>query len=64
MKKSDQYLKIVEWSEDDQCYICSVPGWIGVCCHSDDEQDASGQLCQIVDQWIKIYEVDCRPLPD
>ena len=63
MKKSDQYLKIVEWSEEDQCYIGSVPGWIGVCCHSDDEQDAYRQLCQIVDEWIKIYEEDGRPLP-
>ena len=29
---------------------------IGVCCHSDYEQDAYRQLCQIVDEWIKIYE--------
>ncbi len=29
MKKGDRYLKIVEWSEDDQCYVGSIPGWIG-----------------------------------
>ena len=62
MKQSDQYLKIVEWSEEDQCYIGSVLGWIGVCCHSGDEQDAYRELCQIVDEWIKIYQVDGRPL--
>jgi hypothetical protein len=30
-------LKIVEWSEEDQCYVSSVPGWIGACCHGDNE---------------------------
>ena len=62
MKKIDQYLKIVEWSQASQCYICSAP-LVGVCCHSDDEQDAYRQLCQIVDDRIKIYEADGKPLP-
>lgn len=26
MKDSDKYLKIVEWSEKDQCYIGTSPG--------------------------------------
>ena len=39
------------------------PARIGVSCHSDDELDAYRQLCQIVDEWIKIYEEDGRPLP-
>ncbi len=34
MKKRDHYLKIVEWSEEDQCYVGSIPGWIGKCCHN------------------------------
>ncbi len=25
MKVSDQYLKIVEWSEEDQCYVGTCP---------------------------------------
>ena len=28
MKESDKYLKIVEWSKEDSCYIGSVPGWL------------------------------------
>ena len=27
-KASDDYLKIVEWSEEDQCYVGTVPGLI------------------------------------
>ena len=49
MKKRGRYLKIVEWSEEDQCYIGSVPGWIGNCCHGNDEEKVYRKLCQIVD---------------
>lgn len=63
MKKSDKYLKIVEWSEDDHCYVGSVPGWIGKCCHGNDELKVYTELCDIVDEWIKIYKEDGKPLP-
>ncbi|MGD8845728.1 MAG: toxin-antitoxin system HicB family antitoxin [Desulfobacteraceae bacterium] len=63
MKKKDHYLKIVEWSEEDQCYVGSIPGWIGKCCHGDNEEDVYRQLCRILDEWIEIYENDNIPLP-
>ena len=63
MKESDKYLKIVEWSEEDQCYVGSVPGWIGKCCHGDDETRVYKELCRIVDEWIAIYKKDGIPLP-
>jgi predicted HicB family RNase H-like nuclease len=63
MKVRDRYLKIVEWSEEDQCYVGSVPGWIGKCCHGDDEAGVYRQLCAIVEEWIDIYKGDDRPLP-
>ena len=34
---SNQYIKLVEWSEEDQCYVGSSPGFIGPCCHDKDE---------------------------
>ncbi len=63
MKKKDHYLKIVEWSDEDQCYVGSIPGWIGKCCHGDNEEDVYRQLCRILEEWIKIYEEDNMPLP-
>ncbi len=63
MKTSDKYLKIVEWSEEDKCYVGSVPGWIGKCCHGDDELKVYHELCDIVDEWIEIYKEGSRPLP-
>jgi hypothetical protein len=48
MKEKDAYLKIVEWSEEDQCYIGSVPGWVGKCCHGSHELKVYEELCEIV----------------
>lgn len=63
MKERDRYLKIVEWSEEDQCYIGSVPGWIGACCHGENEEKVYKELCRIVQEWIDIYQRDGMPLP-
>ena len=63
MKDSDKYLKIVEWSEIDQCYVGSVPGWLGSCCHGDNEEKVYMELCKIVDEWVTIYKKDKTKLP-
>jgi predicted HicB family RNase H-like nuclease len=63
MKTRDRYLKVVAWSEEDQCYIGSVPGWIEACCHGKNEADVYRKLCEILDEWIAIYRKDGWPLP-
>ena len=63
MREKDKYLKIVEWSEEDQCYIGSVPGWIGKCCHGKNEIEVYKEVSEIIDEWIEIYKKDGRPLP-
>ena len=63
MKERDQYIKLVEWSKEDQCYIGSIPGWLGQCCHGDDEEKVYHELCQIVDEWIEIYKNEGLNLP-
>ena len=47
----------------DNCYVGSVPGWIGKCCHGDDELKVYQELCSILDEWIDIFKNDLRPLP-
>jgi hypothetical protein len=37
MKLSDRYLKIVEWSEEDRCYVGSCPGLMMGGDHGDNE---------------------------
>jgi predicted RNase H-like HicB family nuclease len=63
MKESARYVKIVEWSEEDQCYVGSSPGLLYGGCHGDDEQQVFEQLCQIVEETIELYHQDGKQLP-
>jgi len=44
MRERDKYLKLVECSEEDQCYVGSIPDWIGPCCHGDNEEKVYEEL--------------------
>ena len=63
MKDSAKYVKIVEWSDEDQCFVGSCPGLIYGGCHGDDERQVFEGLCSIVDEAIETYKRDNRPLP-
>jgi predicted RNase H-like HicB family nuclease len=63
MRDSARYVKIVEWSEEDQCYVGSSPGLIYGGCHGDDEKAVFYELCRIVEEAIELYRKDCKPLP-
>ena len=63
MKASARYAKIVEWSDEDQCYVGSAPGLFLGGCHGDDEQAVFEELCEIVEEVVALYERDGRPLP-
>ena len=63
MKESARYVKVVEWSDEDQCYVGSAPGLIFGGCHGDDERQVFGELCRIVDDAIALYHRDGKPLP-
>lgn len=63
MKESARYVKIVEWSNEDQCYVGSALGFMYGGCHGSDEREVFSQLCQIVEKIIETYKVDGKPLP-
>jgi predicted RNase H-like HicB family nuclease len=63
MKESARYVKIVEWSEEDQCFVGSCPGLFYGGCHGDDESQVFAELCKIVDDTIDLYKQEGRPLP-
>jgi predicted RNase H-like HicB family nuclease len=63
MKNSAKYVKIVEWSEGDQCYVGSAPGLIYGGCHGQDEKAVFDELCQIVEEAMELYRKDGKPLP-
>lgn len=63
MKDSARYIKIVEWSEEDQCYVGSSPGLFYGGCHGDDEMEVFAELCRIVEEAIALYKKDGKKLP-
>ena len=63
MSKRKRYLKVVEWSEEDQCFVGRVPGLALGGVHGNDEQAVYRELCNVVDEWIEIYGQDGAPLP-
>jgi predicted HicB family RNase H-like nuclease len=62
--KAAHYTKIVEWSEEDGCFVGSAPPLIGPCCHGHDEAKVYAQLCRIVEEWIELLEKDGASLPE
>lgn len=63
MRPADRYLKIVEWSDEDKCYIGRSPGLMLGGVHGDDEVQVYRALCEAVEEWIEIHQQDGTPLP-
>jgi predicted RNase H-like HicB family nuclease len=63
MKDSARYVKIVEWSDEDHCFVGSCPGLFYGGCHGDDEKAVFAELCEIVEEMIELYRKDGKPLP-
>jgi predicted RNase H-like HicB family nuclease len=63
MNDSARYVKIVEWSVGDHCYVGSAPGFIYGGCHGNNEKAVFDELCQIVEEVVDVYRRDGRPLP-
>jgi predicted HicB family RNase H-like nuclease len=62
--RSARFMKLVEWSDEDGCFVGSAPPLIGPCCHGKDEAKVYAELCRIVAEWIEILETDGRKLPE
>ena len=63
MKDTARYAKIVEWSEEDQCYVGSSPGLLYGGCHGTDEKVVFAELCRVVEETVALYRVDGKALP-
>jgi predicted RNase H-like HicB family nuclease len=63
MNEGTKYVKIIEWSEEDQCFIGSCPELFYGGCHGDNEYEVFNELCQIIEETIRIYKEDGKPLP-
>ncbi|SJM91225.1 hypothetical protein [Crenothrix polyspora] len=63
MNEKNRYVKIVEWSDEDQCFVGSCPGLFYGGCHGDDEKQVFVALCELVDETISLFLQNSKPLP-
>jgi predicted RNase H-like HicB family nuclease len=63
MSKGDKYAKVVEWSDEDGCFIGSCPELFYGGCHGANAKRVFAELCAIVEETIRLYEEDGKPLP-
>jgi predicted RNase H-like HicB family nuclease len=63
MKASDRYVRLVEWSDQDNCFIGSCPELFYGGCHGSDAKAVFAELCELVDESIELYRREGKPLP-
>jgi predicted RNase H-like HicB family nuclease len=63
MRDSARYARIVEWSEEDQCFVGSAPGLLYGGCHGEDEGEVFRELSEIVEEVVELYRRERRELP-
>jgi predicted RNase H-like HicB family nuclease len=63
MTAGSKYVKIVEWSDIDRCFIGSCPELFYGGCHGEDEREVFDELCEIIEEMVQIYKEDGKQLP-
>ena len=63
MSTGTKYIKLVEWSDEDECFIGSCPELFYGGCHGVDERAVFAELCQLVEETIELYRRDGKELP-
>ncbi|MDD2708852.1 MAG: toxin-antitoxin system HicB family antitoxin [Verrucomicrobiae bacterium] len=63
-KIASLYIKVVEWSEEDQCFVGKCPELFFGGVHGDDETDVYRQLCEAVEDAIESKLKHEDKLPD
>jgi predicted RNase H-like HicB family nuclease len=63
MTIGSKYVKIIEWSDIDNCFIGSCPELFYGRCHGIDEREVFNELCEIIEETVELYKADEKPLP-
>lgn len=63
MSIADKYLKIIEWSDEDACFIGSCPELFYGGCHGTDVHAVLSELCQLIEEAVQLHVDDAKPLP-
>ncbi len=61
--KAAHYVKIVEWNDEDGCFVGTCPGLMFGGVHGSDEAKVYAELCQAVEEVIDLMEREGHRLP-
>lgn len=60
---ADRYAKVVEWSEEDKCYVGRVPALSYGGVHGKDKAKVFAEICQVAEEIVELHLSDGRTLP-
>ena len=62
--KAPRYTVIIQWSDEDQCYVVSLPEWGGCKTHGDTYEEAARNAQEVLELLIETHEITKDgPLP-
>ncbi len=62
-EQAARYIKYVDWSDEDQCFIGRCPEVFMGALHGDDEVRVYAELCATVEEWLETLQKDGTDLP-
>ena len=63
MRESDRYPRIVEWSEEDRCFVGRCPELMFGGVHGPNEQQVFAELREVIEVWVATSKEKNEPLP-
>ena len=59
-----QYTIVIQWSDEDRCFVVSLPEW-GFChTHGDTYEEALKNAQEVLELLIESSQIDGKPLPE
>src|SRR6185436_2772709 len=62
-EQAARFVKFVEWSDEDRCFIGRCPSLFSGGVHGDDEASVYAELCEVAEEWVKLLHQDGTPPP-
>jgi len=60
---ADRYAKVVEWSDEDGCFVGRIPALSYGGVHGKDRAKVFAEICQVAEEIVAIHMDDARRLP-
>jgi predicted HicB family RNase H-like nuclease len=63
-EQAARYIKYIEWSDEDHCFIGRCPEVFVGAIHGTDEARVYAELCETVEEWIELLQADSLEVPE